>query len=45
MNAENKFTIKYVSLDDAGLPSVIYDAIGNPSKNKVLEVMISTTNR
>ncbi len=29
MNAENKMTIKSVSLDDARLPSVIYGAIGN----------------
>lgn len=41
MNAGNKITIKYVSLDDVGLPSVIYGAIGNPSKNKVLEVIRS----
>jgi GNAT superfamily N-acetyltransferase len=39
MNAENKITIKSVSLDDARLPSVIYGAIGNPSPEKVLEVI------
>lgn len=41
MNAGNKITIKYVRLDDAGLPTVIYGAIGNPSKDKVLEVIES----
>jgi GNAT superfamily N-acetyltransferase len=39
MNAENKITIKYVSFDDTRLPSVIYSAIGNPSPEKVLEVI------
>jgi len=44
MNAENKITIKSVSLDDARLPSVIYGAIGNPSPEKVLEVIGSYKN-
>ncbi len=39
MNAGNTITIKYVRLDDARLPSVIYSSIGNPSKNKILEVI------
>lgn len=39
MNAENTITIKYVRSDDARLPSVIYGSIGNPSKNKILEVI------
>lgn len=41
MNAGNKITIKSVSLDDARLPSVIFGAIGNPSPEKVLEVVES----
>ena len=41
MNAGNKIIIKSVSLDDARLPSVIYGAIGNPTENKVLEVVES----
>lgn len=44
MNAENKITIKSVSLDDARLPLVIHGAIGNPSENKVLEVIESYKN-
>lgn len=44
MNAGNKITIKSVNLDDAMLPSVIYGAIGNPSENKVLEVIGSYKN-
>ena len=40
MNAENKITIKSVSLDDARLPLVIHGAIGN----KVLEVIESYKN-
>lgn len=44
MNAENKIIIKSVSLDDARLPSVIYGAIGNPSPEKVLEVIESYKN-
>jgi GNAT superfamily N-acetyltransferase len=44
MNAGNKITIKSVSLDDASLPSVIYGAIGNPSPEKVLEVIESYKN-
>ena len=39
MNAGNTITIKYVRPDDARLPSVIYGSIGNPSKNKILEVI------
>jgi GNAT superfamily N-acetyltransferase len=39
MNAGNKITIKSVSLDHARLPSVIHGAIGNPSPEKVLEVI------
>ncbi len=44
MNAENKITIKSVNLDDARLPSVIHGAIGNPSPEKVLEVIGSYKN-
>lgn len=44
MNAENKITIKFVSLDDTKLPSVIYGAMGNPSLEKVLEVSGSYKN-
>jgi hypothetical protein len=44
MNVENKITIKSVSLDDARQPSVIYGAIGNPSPEKVLEVIGSYKN-
>ena len=44
MNAENKITIKSVTLDDAALPLVIYGAIGNPSPEKVLEVIGSYKN-
>ncbi|WP_006303719.1 GNAT family N-acetyltransferase [Holospora undulata] len=44
MNAENKITIKSVSIDDARLPAVIHDAIGNPSPDKVLEVIGSYKN-
>lgn len=40
----NKITIKSVSFDDARLPSVIYGAIGNPSPEKVLEVIESYKN-
>jgi GNAT superfamily N-acetyltransferase len=39
MNAGNKIIIKSITLDDARLPSVIYGAIGNPSPEKVLEVV------
>ena len=39
MNAENKITMQSVSLDDARLPLVIHGAIGDPSENKVLEVI------
>ena len=39
MNAANKVITKSVSLDDARLPSVIYGAVGNPSPEKVLEVI------
>lgn len=41
MNARNKITIKSVSIDDARLPSVIHGAIGDPSPEKVLEVIES----
>lgn len=41
MNAGNKIIIKSVTLDDARLPLVIHGAIGNPSENKVLEVVES----
>jgi len=44
MNAENKITMQPVSLDDASLPSVIHGAIGNPSPEKVLEVIESYKN-
>ena len=44
MNTGNKITIKSVSLDDASLPSVIHGAIGEPSENKVLEVIESYKN-
>lgn len=44
MNARNKITIKSVSIDDARLPSVIHGAIGNPSPEKVLEVIESYKN-
>jgi len=44
MNAENKIIIKSVTLDDARLPSVICGAIGNPSSEKVLEVIESYKN-
>ena len=44
MNAENKITIQSISLDDARLPSVIHGAIGNPSPEKVLEVIESYKN-
>jgi GNAT superfamily N-acetyltransferase len=44
MNARNKITIKSVSLNDARLTSVIYGAIGNPSPEKVLEVIESYKN-
>ncbi len=44
MNAGNKITIKSVSLDDGRLPSVIHGAIGNPSPEKVLEVIGSYKN-
>jgi hypothetical protein len=44
MSAENKMTIKSVSLDDARLPSFIHGAIGNPSPEKVLEVIESYKN-
>jgi len=41
MNVENKITIKPVSLDDVRLPLVIRDSIGNPSPDKILEVIKS----
>ncbi len=44
MNAGNKIIIKSVSLDDARLPSVIYGAMGNPSPEKILEVIGSYKN-
>lgn len=44
MNAENKITIKSVNLDDPRLASVIHGAIGNPSPEKVLEVIESYKN-
>ncbi|MFM8490993.1 MAG: GNAT family N-acetyltransferase [Candidatus Methylopumilus sp.] len=44
MSAENKIIIKSVTLDDARLPSVIHGAIGNPSPEKVLEVIESYKN-
>ena len=44
MNAENKMTIKSVNLNDTKLHSVIYGAIGNASKNKILEVIKSYGN-
>jgi GNAT superfamily N-acetyltransferase len=44
MNAENKITLQSVSLDDARLPSVIHGAIGNPSPEKVVEVIGSYKN-
>lgn len=44
MNVENKTIIKSVSIDDARLPSVVYGAIGNPSPEKVLDVIESYKN-
>lgn len=32
-------TIKYISFDNMQLPLVIYGAIGNPSENKLQEVI------
>jgi GNAT superfamily N-acetyltransferase len=40
----SKITIKSVSLDDIKLPSVIHDAIGNPTQEKILEVIESYKN-
>lgn len=41
MNAKNKIIIKYIRIDNPGLPSVMIGAIGNPSQTKALEVIKS----